>query len=101
MLFVFSFLSNACFIESGFLETHELSRLLVEWGCPTDEVVAYLRIFDDNGDGRISFDEFFVSFRPVWRFCFYMIECAQHREDQARKSALESRVNILASKKRS
>lgn len=72
---------------SGFLETHELSRLLVEWGCPNEEVLAYLRLFDDNGDGKVSFDEFYTSFRPVWRFCFYTIDVVQKEEDLQRTIA--------------
>lgn len=74
--------------DSGYLESHEISRLLVGWGCPTDEVVSYLSSFDANHDGRISFEEFFTKFRPIWRFCFYTIGVQEVRAAQERALAL-------------
>lgn len=64
-----------------------MAHLLVEWGCPTDEVTYYLRSFDYNHDGRISYDEFHSGFRPVWRFCFHCIKVSQ--EDVANRRDAE------------
>lgn len=48
----------------------------------------YLKSFDDDGDGRISFEEFLKNFRPVWRFCFYTISIQQNEEELQRRIAL-------------
>ena len=43
--------------KSGELERFELAELLVQWGCPDEEVHDYLKHIDDDGDGKISFDD--------------------------------------------
>ncbi len=53
------------------LERFELAELLVQWGCPDDEVNAYLEHTDGNDDGQISFDEeFYPHMAPIWKFGF-------------------------------
>jgi Ca2+-binding EF-hand superfamily protein len=42
---------------SGYIEAHELQKLLIQWGLPENEVDDYLATDDDK---RYSFDEFFA-----------------------------------------
>ncbi|MEM7119040.1 MAG: EF-hand domain-containing protein [Chloroflexota bacterium] len=58
--------------QSGFLDVFELQMLLLEWGLPLDEVDAYIAKYDD-GDGKISFDEFFSHMKPIWEFGFNVL----------------------------
>ena len=43
---------------SNQLESFEIAELLIQWGCPDDEVEAYIARTDVDGDGTISFHEF-------------------------------------------
>ena len=66
---------------SGVLEDFELAELLVQWGCPDDEVTAYIKAVDDNGDGRISFAEFYSGMKVIWSFGYtILLSKAQERE---------------------
>lgn len=53
---------------SGDLSLEEIQHLLVSWGLPADEAKVVLKQKDSDGDGKISFDEFFENFAPVWKF---------------------------------
>jgi Ca2+-binding EF-hand superfamily protein len=81
---------------SGELEQFELAELLVQWGCPDDEVFAYLKRHDEDGNGVIdcacgvrpsaaratpraathafvpspAVHEFFTKMQPIWGFGF-------------------------------
>lgn len=48
--------------KSGVLESFELSELLVKWGCHHAEVATYISNFDQDGNGRISFEDECVVF---------------------------------------
>jgi Ca2+-binding EF-hand superfamily protein len=57
--------------RSGVLERFELAELLVQWGCPEEEVSDYLRRLDGDGSGQIDFEtEFFPRMAPIWQFGF-------------------------------
>jgi Ca2+-binding EF-hand superfamily protein len=58
------------FDGSGYIERVELEMLLLEYGLPRHEVREYLDRYDNNGDGRISFEEFRDHFRPLWQFAY-------------------------------
>jgi len=60
----------------------ELDLLMLEWGLPTEEATRYLERVDKDGDGKISFDEFFRHMRPVWRYVFHDV----YRADDAARS---------------
>ena len=55
--------------SSGFIDSFELRKLLLEWGLPSKEVDAYLKRYDD-GDSRFSFEEFYKHMKPIWRFAY-------------------------------
>jgi Ca2+-binding EF-hand superfamily protein len=55
---------------SDHIEVTELAKLLVQWGCPDNEVVSYFKAFDRNGDGKFSFDEFFTYMKPIWQYMY-------------------------------
>ena len=59
--------------SSGNIDVGELASLLVQWGCPDSEVSSYLRNYDTNNDGVFDFDEFYIHFKPVWRFGYYIL----------------------------
>jgi hypothetical protein len=44
---------------SGKVENFELKELLTWWGCPESELDSYMKGFDADGDGEISFDDEF------------------------------------------
>jgi Ca2+-binding EF-hand superfamily protein len=56
--------------RSGFLEFFEIQTLLLEWGLPDLEAQQYLTQYDDSGDKKFSFEEFFENMRPIWLFAF-------------------------------
>ncbi|WP_309731760.1 EF-hand domain-containing protein [Chamaesiphon sp. OTE_75_metabat_556] len=56
--------------HSGFLEFFEIQTLLLEWGLPDLEAQQYLTQYDDSGDKKFSFEEFFEYMRPIWLFAF-------------------------------
>jgi Ca2+-binding EF-hand superfamily protein len=56
--------------RSGFLEFFEIQTLLLEWGLPDLEAQQYLTKYDNNGDKKFSFEEFFEYMRPIWLFAF-------------------------------
>ena len=59
---------------SGVLERFELAELLVQWGCPADEITAYMTYTDVNGDGQISFeDEFYPKMEVIWKFAYHLM----------------------------
>jgi Ca2+-binding EF-hand superfamily protein len=58
------------FDQSGYIERIELEMLLLEYGLPRLEAKAYLDKYDTNGDKKISFEEFFQHFAPLWRFAY-------------------------------
>jgi hypothetical protein len=37
---------------SGYLEPFELAELLLQWGCPDDDITVYMANIDSNGDGQ-------------------------------------------------
>ena len=54
---------------SGKVENFELKELLTWWGCPESELDSYMKGFDADGDGEISFDdEFYPEMQEIWRF---------------------------------
>ncbi len=56
--------------NSGHLDCVELELLLLEYGLPKNEAITYLKKYNSDGDGEISFDEFFTDFGPLWRFAY-------------------------------
>jgi len=52
----------------GYIDAEELGYLLLGYSLPFGDVEAVLRKHDTSGDGRISFDEFCASFRPLVHF---------------------------------
>jgi CRP-like cAMP-binding protein/Ca2+-binding EF-hand superfamily protein len=72
---------------NGSLTAYDLQLLLMEWGLPSTEVGRYFERFDVDGDGKITFEEFFHKMRPVWRFIFYQILQAEgaDRGDMVRR----------------
>ena len=67
--------------DNGTIEPHELELLLLEWGLPSGESNRYMQQADLDGDGKLSFDEFFHGMKPVWQFIFYDILRAETKED--------------------
>jgi CRP-like cAMP-binding protein/Ca2+-binding EF-hand superfamily protein len=63
--------------RDGAVTVGDLEVLLAEWGLPASEAGRYLAQVDRDGDGRLSFDEFFRGLRPFWRFIFYEVFRAQ------------------------
>jgi CRP-like cAMP-binding protein/Ca2+-binding EF-hand superfamily protein len=63
--------------RDGGITVSDLEALLVEWGLPVSEAARYLAHGDRDGDGRLSFDEFFTGMRPLWRFVYYEVFRAQ------------------------
>ncbi len=63
--------------QDGLIALMELQLLLLEWGLPETEAGRYIARCDKDGDGVISFDEFFRNMRPVWRFIWYDIVTAE------------------------
>ena len=63
--------------QDGSIALIELQLLLLEWGLPETEAGRYIKRCDTDGDGVISFDEFFRNMRPVWRFIWYDIVTAE------------------------
>jgi Ca2+-binding EF-hand superfamily protein len=60
--------------KSGVLERFELAELLVQWGCPDDEVSDYIDHIDVDGDGQIDFEsEFYPKMKPIWQFGFEFV----------------------------
>jgi len=53
--------------SSGFLELWELETLLLNWGVSINDAKRFLEKFDD-GDGRVSFEEFYLHMRRIWKF---------------------------------
>ena len=52
---------------SGKVENFELKELLTWWGCPESELDSYMKGFDADGDGQISFDdEFYPEMQVRW-----------------------------------
>ena len=50
------------------LEPFEICELLIQWGCPEDEVTEYIRRVDIDHSGTISFQEFFTKMHALWSF---------------------------------
>ena len=72
---------------SGYIETHELSSLLVQWGCPDMEVIEYLKQYDTDGDGKFSFEEMFTQMRPIWRFGYGILRDSEIAAKRANRHA--------------
>ena len=62
---------------TGALDRFELRVLLVEWGLPEEEVERYISLFDADRDDLLSFDEFRLSFAPIWRYCFHLLRSGE------------------------
>lgn len=58
--------------QSGKINYFELQMLLIEWGLPYNEVDAYMAKFDD-GDQKLSFEEFFTRMKPIWKYGFEFV----------------------------
>ncbi len=56
--------------NSGHLDCIELELLLLEYGLPRNEAKTYLKKYDTDGDGEISFEEFLKDFGPLWKFAY-------------------------------
>merc|ERR1712087_799436 len=54
----------------GYLTVSELGMVLLEFGLPASEVRLLFRMFDTNHDGKLEFDEFKKSFKPLWKFAY-------------------------------
>ena len=71
---------------SGKLEVFELAELLTAWGCPSNEVVTYMKDFDHDGDGEITFDdEFFPFMQQIWQFGWDYVLVPKIQEAQSQK----------------
>jgi hypothetical protein len=71
---------------SGKLEVFELAELLTAWGCPSNEVVTYMKDFDHDGDGEITFDdEFFPFMQQIWQFGWDNVLVPKIQEAQSQK----------------
>ena len=62
--FVFDVLDSN---SSGYIDTLELEKLLIQCGLPENEVEAYLASDEDK---RYSFDEFYQSLKLIWDFAY-------------------------------
>jgi Ca2+-binding EF-hand superfamily protein len=72
--------------KSGSLEVFELTELLTGWGCPTHEVIQYMKKFDEDGNGRITFDEeFFPFMQEIWHFGWDYVLLPKIQEAQRQK----------------
>ena len=71
---------------SGKLEVFELAELLTAWGCPSHEVITYMKDFDHDGDGEITFeDEFFPFMQQIWQFGWENVLVPKIQEAQCQK----------------
>lgn len=59
--------------HSGEIDISELAQLLCEWGCPDDEIEAYVQRFDKDHSGSFSFEEFFSTMKELWTFGFELM----------------------------
>jgi len=66
--------------RSETISSLELTKLLSEWGCPDDEVVDYMKRYDENGDGIISFEEFFTKMKDLWSYGFERMLAEEKRQ---------------------
>ena len=55
---------------NGVIDVIELTQVLVEWGCPGEEIKDYISYFDGDGNGVISFEEFLMNMQDLWMFGF-------------------------------
>lgn len=79
-----------------------LRLLLLEWGLPEKEADRYMKRVDSNGDGLISFDDFFTKMRPVWRYIYfdiYQAEAAQQEETDMIRRLVSSNKEANRQKK--
>ncbi|CAF1226486.1 unnamed protein product [Adineta steineri] len=53
--------------SSGYIESFELQKLLIQWGLPENEVDDYLATDEDK---MYSFDEFYHNMKPIWDFAY-------------------------------
>lgn len=74
--------------SDGYISPFELELLLLEWGLPASDVEDWLRLADSTGDGRLSPEEFFKNFRPVWSFIYYVVVKARHAETKSIQNIL-------------
>ena len=70
--------------KSGVLERFELAELLIQWGCPDDEVASYIAHVDVDGDGHIDFTEFLYKMEVIWKFGFGYVLHARATEKARR-----------------
>ncbi len=76
----------------GFISRFELELLLVEWGLPPSDVEHWLRLADQSGTGRLTQDDFYRNFRPVWSFIYYVVVKARNAETLSVRDILFGRV---------
>lgn len=57
--------------NAGSITSKQLSSVLVQWGCPHNEVARYFQRYDFSGDGKLCFDEFFVVSPAYLCSCYY------------------------------
>ncbi|WP_416974795.1 EF-hand domain-containing protein [Streptomyces sp. 4F14] len=58
---------------NGSIDANELRLLLLGWGLPESDIARCMRVYDTDGDGQLSFEEFRTGLRPVWRFGFHAV----------------------------
>jgi len=57
---------------SGYIELWELETLLLNWGVSINDAKKFLGEFDD-GDGRVSFEEFYLHMRRIWEYALQIM----------------------------
>ena len=76
----------------------EISKLLSMWGMPVLEALetvrAVSRSADENHDDKISFDEFQICFRPLWKYAYVVYSRPRHRHTPTRSTTRHNSSSV-------